>query len=80
METENIKFAFTKGDQEIKFWVDNLSGSMMVDTADGVIEIPHLSAIELNAIIKRKLVIYSEEVNKRKSFFNRIFNNENHEY
>lgn len=66
-----LKITYENQDQEIKFWIDPVSGSLCVQSETDIIEIPSNSARELLGTLKMKLAEYEESKNKNKlkSFF-----------
>lgn len=59
-----IKLTVEDGNSSAKFWIDEISGNLVVETAEDVMEIPNKTANELIQVLRGKLFEYEEKNRK----------------
>ena len=62
-----IKFTFENEDQEIKTWIDSVSGALCIESQNEVIEVPYMVSIELLSMLRQKQAQF-EEANSKNWF------------
>ena len=66
-----IKFTFENEDQQIKTWIDAVSGALCIESQNEVIEVPYMVSIELLSMLRQKQAQF-EEAN-RKNWFDKFW-------
>jgi hypothetical protein len=67
-----LKYSYESNEQEIKAWVDPLSGSLNFQTEKETVTIPYEIGYEMIMVLKQKQSIYQEQERRKENVWSRM--------